>query len=79
MPLINYKHLLTPKQKRDLLDSIQNSRDMVIKPTPQQIGSGLSSILASIGKPLVLDMIRGKGAPRMGRTSSKKMVMELQD
>ena len=67
LQLVNYKHMLTPQLKRDLLDSIQNSSDLIIKPTQTQIGKGIGSILASIGIPRVLDMIKGRGAPQFGK------------
>ena len=56
--LIAYKHLLTNKQKKD-----------IVKPTKSQYGGFLGTLLASIGIPLVLDTLKsltGSGAPRMG-------------
>ena len=67
--LIAYKHLLTDKQKRDILNSIQSGGQLVLKPTKSQYGGFLGTLLASIGLPLAIEAIKkitGKGAPRMG-------------
>ena len=42
---------------------------MLFRVTPKQVGNGIGSILAGIGIPLTLDVIKGitdRGAPRMG-------------
>ena len=67
--LIAYKHLLTDKQKRDILNSFQSGGKLVLKPTKSQSGGFLGTLLASIGIPLAVEAIKkitGKGAPRMG-------------
>ena len=67
--LIAYKHLLTDKQKRDILNSVQSRGQLVLKPTKSQYGGFLGTLLASIGLPLAIEAIKkitGKGAPRMG-------------
>ena len=67
--LIAYKHLLTNKQKKDILNSLQSGGQLVVKPTESQYGGFLGSLLASIGLPLAIEAIKkitGKGAPRMG-------------
>ena len=67
--LIAYKHLLTDKQKRDILNSLQSGGQLVVKPTKSQYGGLLGTLLASIGLPLAIEAIKkitGKGAPRMG-------------
>ena len=67
--LIAYKHLLTNKQKKDILNSIQSGGQIVVKPTKSQYGGFLGTLLASIGLPLAIEAIKkitGKGAPRMG-------------
>ena len=61
--LIAYKHLLTNKQKKDILNSLQSGGQLVVKPTKSQYGGFLGALLASIGLPLA---ISGRGAPRMG-------------
>ena len=85
--LIANKHLLTDKQKRDILNSLQSGGRLVLKPTKSQSGGFLGAMLASIGIPLVVDAIKkmtggaprmggpaikGHGAPRMGRPPPKK-------
>ena len=66
--LIAYKHLLTDKQKRDILNSIQSGGQLVMKPTKSQYGGFLGTLLASIGIPLAVGAIKKMtgGAPRMG-------------
>ena len=79
--LIAYKHLLTDKQKRDILNSVQSGGQLVLKPTKSQYGGFLGTLLASIGIPLAIealkkitggaprmgsDLIKGHGAPRIG-------------
>ena len=66
--LIAYKHLLTDKQKRDILNSIQSGGQLVLKPTKSQYGGFLGTLLASIGIPLAVEAIKKMtgGAPRMG-------------
>ena len=66
--LIAYKHLLTDKQKRDILNSVQLGGQLVLKPTKSQYGGFLGTLLASIGIPLAIEAIKKitGGAPRMG-------------
>ena len=66
--LIAYKHLLTNKQKRDILNSNQSGGQLVLKPTKSQYGGFLGTLLASIGIPLAVEAIKKMtgGAPRMG-------------
>ena len=66
--LIAYKHLLTDKQKRDILNSFQSGGKLVLKPTKSQSGGFLGTLLASIGIPLAVEAIKKMtgGAPRMG-------------
>ena len=66
--LIAYKHLLTDKQKRDILNSIQSGGQLVMKPTKSQYGGFLGTLLATIGIPLAVEAIKKMtgGAPRMG-------------
>ena len=66
--LIAYKHLLTDKQKRDILNSVQSGGQLVMKPTKSQYGGFLGTLLASIGIPLAVEAIKKitGGAPRMG-------------
>ena len=67
--LIAYKHLLTNKQKKDILNSLQSGGQIVVKPTKSQYGGFLGTLLASIGLPLAIEAIKkitGSGAPQMG-------------
>ena len=64
--LIANKHLLTAKQKKDILDALQSGSGVRIKPTKTQSGGFLATLLASIGIPLVLKALTGKGAPKIG-------------
>ena len=66
--LIANKHLLTDKQKRDILNSVQSGGQLVVKPTKSQYGGFLGTLLASIGIPLAVEAIKKMtgGAPRMG-------------
>ena len=65
--LIANKHLLTAKQKRDILNALQSGSGVVIKPTIKQSGGFLGTLLASIGIPMVLKALTGKGAPKIGQ------------
>ena len=72
--LIDNKHLLTNKQKQEILAALQSGGQVVVKPSAKQAGGMLGTILASIGIPLALDMVKnlfGKGAPRVGRPKGK--------
>ena len=55
--LIAYKHLLTTKQKQDILNSLQSGGQIVVKPTKSQYGGFLGTLLASIGLPLAIEAI----------------------
>ena len=75
--LIEYKHLLSTKQKQDILNALQSGSGVRIKPTKTQSGGFLGTLLASIGIPMAVDLVKnlisGKGAPRIGskRTNGK--------
>ena len=64
--LIMYKHLLTTKQKKDIINALQTGSGVHVKPTKAQTGGFLGTILASIGVPLILKALTGSGAPQMG-------------
>ena len=70
--LIANKHLLTAKQKRDILSALQSGSGVRIKPTKTQSGGFLGTLLASIGIPLVLKALTGKGAPQIGTPKPPK-------
>ena len=72
--LISHEKILTKKQKQDILTALQNKTKLFFKTTQKQMGSGIGTILASIGIPLAIDAgkalykkLSGKGAPRVGR------------
>ena len=68
--LIAHKHLLSDKQKRDILNALQTGSGLHIKPTKKQTGGFLGTLLASIGIPLALEAFKkmtGSGVPRIGR------------
>ena len=70
--LINYKHLLTTGQKKDILKALQTGNGLVIRPTKTQQGGFLGTLLASIGVPLLLNALTGKGlqADRTGSANT---------
>ena len=61
--LIENKKYLTRKQKEDIVNALQSggNHGVVIKPTPRQRGGFLGTLLASIGVPLLLNALTGKG------------------
>ena len=59
--LIANKHLLSAKQKKDILDALQSGSGVIIKPTMKQSGGFLGTLLASIGIPMVLKALTGSG------------------
>ena len=68
--LIAHKHLLSNKQKKDILNAIQTGSGFHIKPTKVQTGGFLGTLLASIGIPLALEAFKkmtGSGVPRIGK------------
>ena len=72
--LITYKHPLTTKQKKDILNALQTGSGVHIKPTKVQTGGFLGTLLASIGVPLAIEAIKkmtGKGAPQMGQPKQR--------
>ena len=88
--LIANKHLLTAKQKTDILDALQSGSGVVIKPTIKQSGGVLGTLLASIGIPMVLKALTGSGLhveksrpkrsmsvyvpPKQGKGKNKRMI-----
>ena len=72
--LIDNKHLLTNKQKEQILSALQSGGQIVVKPSKKQSGGLLGTMLASIGIPLAIKAVKsvfGKGAPRIGRPKGK--------
>ena len=66
-------NLLTKGQIRDLAKAYTDNADMMFKVTNKQVGNGIGSILASIGIPMIIDAIRGKGVGRGGGPRIGKM------
>ena len=54
---------LIPQNK---IDKLIAGSGVVIKPTKTQSGGFLGTLLASIGIPMILNALTGKGAPQMG-------------
>ena len=59
--LIKYKDWLTNEQKKRIVNAIHTGGQIVIKPTKSQSGGFLGTLLASIGVPLLLNALTGKG------------------
>jgi len=59
--LIKHKDLLTKKQKEQIVSALHTGGQLVIAPTPKQTGGFLGTLLASIGVPLLLNALTGKG------------------
>ena len=80
--VMSMQNLLTQKQLNDLFNAFNTGSDMIIKPTKAQTGRGIGTILASIGIPMLLDSILGKGLQvdrRRGRRSLPVHVPEKKD
>ena len=59
--LIANKKYLTKKQKEDIVAALQSGGRIIIRPTAKQRGGFLGTLLASIGVPLLLNALTGKG------------------
>ena len=64
-------NLLTKGQIRDLAKAYQDGSDMLFKITQKQVGNGIGSILATIGIPMIIDALKGKGIGRGGPRLNK--------
>ena len=62
--LIANQRYLTKKQKEDIVNALQSGGRVVIRPTARQRGGFLGTLLASIGVPLLLNALTGKGHGR---------------
>ena len=69
--LIKYKDLLTKKQKEQIVSALHTGGQLVIKPTKTQSRGFLGSLLASIGIPIILNALTGKGL-QVDRQRSKR-------
>ena len=63
--------LLNKGQIRDLAKAHKDGSDLMFKITQKQVGNGIGSILASIGIPMIIDALRGKGVGRGGPRLNK--------
>ena len=62
--------LLNKGQIRDLAKAHKDGSDLLFKITQKQVGNGIGTLLASIGIPMILDAIKGRGGgPRIGKMS----------
>ena len=59
--LIQYKVWLTDAQKKQIASALHSGGQVVIKPTKTQAGGFLGTLLASIGVPLLMSVLTGKG------------------
>ena len=75
--LMNIAHLLTKKQLSDVMNAINMGLDVVIKPTKAQTGRGIGTILASIGIPMLLDAVLGKGLQVDSRRSRRSLPVHV--
>ena len=69
--LIKYKDMLTKKQKEQIVSALHTGGQLVIKPTKSQSGGFLGTLLTSIGIPLILNALTGKGL-QVDRHRSKR-------
>ena len=68
--LMPYVNMFTTKQQRDILGALQSGSGVRIKPTKTQSGGFLGTLLALIGIPMAVDVVKkmlGGSAPTMGR------------
>ena len=63
--------LLNKGQIRDLAKAHKDGSDMLFKITQKQVGNGIGSILATIGIPMIIDALKGKGVGRGGPRLNK--------
>ena len=59
--LIQYKDLLTNKQKEQIASAIHNGGQVFVKPSKRQMGGFLGTILGAIGIPLLMKALTGSG------------------
>ena len=59
--LIQYKDLLTKKQKEQIVNAIHTGGQIIVNPSERQMGGFLGTLLASIGVPLLMKALTGNG------------------
>ena len=76
--LIKHKDLLTKKQKEQIVSALHTGGQLVVKPTKTQSGGFLGTLLASIGVPLLLNALTGKGLQVDRRRSRRSVNVHVQ-
>ena len=69
--LIQYKDLLTKKQKEQIASAIHNGGQIFVKPSKKQMGGFLGTLLASIGVPMLINALTGRGLQVDDKRSKK--------
>ena len=59
--LIQYKDLLTNKQKEQIVNAIHTGGQIIVKPSKRQLGGFLGTLLGAIGIPLLMKALTGNG------------------
>ena len=59
--LIQYKDLLTKKQKEQIASAIHTGGRIIVKPSKRQMGGFLGTLLGAIGIPLLMKALTGSG------------------
>ena len=59
--LIQYKDLLTKKQKEQIASAIHTGGRIIVKPSKRQMGGFLGTLLGAIGIPLLMNALTGRG------------------
>ena len=57
--LIQYKDLLTKKQKEQIVNAIHTGGQIIVKPSKRQMGGLLGTLLGAIGIPLLMKALKG--------------------
>ena len=69
--------LLTKGQIGDLARAHRAGEDLLFKITQKQVGNGIGTLIASIGIPMIIDALKGRGgtkgrgSPRMGQSDGR--------
>ena len=59
--LIQYKDLLTKKQKEMIANALHTGSQLIVKPNKKQSGGFLGTLLGAIGIPLLMNALTGRG------------------
>mgnify|MGYP001813225904 CR=1 FL=1 len=74
--LSDYVNLFTKKQIQDFYNALQMGKELFIIPTAKQKGGAIGTLLASIGIPMLLSALSGKGLqigpPRRSRPTKAR-------